>query len=66
MSYPSRMTRVEYMQLLKQQVANKNKRTDDEFNKGLVPFRRPLDKHGKKLKGEAYDRWLQDQLDEEP
>lgn len=51
------------MQLLKEQVANKNKRADDEYHKGLVPFRRPLDEHGRKLKGEAYDRWLQDQLD---
>ena len=54
-----RMTWRDYKDLIAEiQETERRKRASTRIkNKGLAPFRRPLDENGEKLKGQAYKDW---------
>ena len=53
-----RMTWRQYKELLSEIESNeRHKRLTPKHRTGLKPFRRPLDEHGNKLKGQAYKDW---------
>lgn len=59
----ARLTRRQYMETIAEhESSQRNKRTTSKLKSGLVPFRRPLDALGNKLKGAAYKQWLEEAL----
>lgn len=56
----ARLTRREYLETIAEhEQSQRMKRTTTKSKSGLIPFRRPVDALGRKIKGDAYRLWLE-------